>query len=104
MQLIQLNNVPNQVFSIVLNDVDYRIAVRTIQGFTLISVWRSGEILFYNQLCAPNGFVDPYDYVSQNGKLYFKCLDDEYPNYNKFGNTQNLYYLTPEEVKEYEEA
>lgn len=104
MQIIPLQNIPNQVFSITLNEVDYRIALRTIQGFTLISVWQNGDILFYNQLCVPNSFVNPYDYVSQNGKLYFRCLDDEYPNYNLFGNTQQLYFLTPDEVKAYEEA
>lgn len=99
MQLITLQAVPNQVFSTMLNEVNYRISVRTIQGFTLISVWENGDLLFYNQLCAPNSFVNPYDYVSKNGKLFFKCLDEEYPNYKKFGSTQQLYFLTADEVK-----
>ena len=98
MQLIDLQNIPNQVFSTVLNNTDYRIAVRTIQDLTLISVWKSGEILFYNQVCTPNAFVNPYNYVSGDGKLYFYCLDNEYPNYKQFGNTHNLYFLTPDEV------
>ena len=95
---IELNNIPNQVFSITLNGMQYRIAVRTIQNFTLISVWQNGDILFYNQVCTPNAFVNPYNYVSENGKLYFRCLDNEYPNYKKFGDTQKLYFLTPDEV------
>lgn len=99
MMMIPLQNIPNQVFDITLNDVDYRIAVRTIQDLTLLSVWENGEVLFYNQLCAPNAFVNPYNYVSKNGKLYFKCLDDEYPNYKLFGNTQQLYFLTADEVE-----
>ena len=104
MRLINLQNIPNQSFSITLNNVDYRIAVRTIQDLTFISVWKNGEVLFYNQICVPNGFVDPYKYISENGKIFFKCLDDEYPNYKSFGVTQWLYYLTAEEVAEYEKA
>ena len=98
MVTIQLDNIPNQVFSITLNNMLYRIAVRTIQNFTLISVWQNGDILFYNQVCTPNAFVKPYYYVSENGKLYFRCLDNEYPNYKKFGDTQQLLFLTPDEV------
>lgn len=101
MQLVELKNIPNQIFNIVLNDIDYRIQVKTIQDLTFISVWVGGEVLFYNQICVPNGFVNPYNYVSQNGKLYFRCLDNEYPNYRQFGNTQWLYFLTPKEIKQY---
>lgn len=98
MQLIQLQKLPNQVFNVTLNDELYRIAIRTIQDLTFISVWKNDESLFYNQICTPNAFVNPYNYVSSNGKLYFQCLDNEYPNYKQFGNTQQLYFLTPEEV------
>ena len=104
MQLIELQNIPNQIFNIVLNGVDYRIQVKTIQDLTFISIWRNGDVLFYNQICVPNGYVDPYNYVSENGKIIFRCLDSEYPNYRKFGITQWLYYLTAEEVKANEEA
>lgn len=104
MQLIDLQNVPNQAFSITLNNVNYRFAVRTIQDLTFISVWRNDEVLFYNQICVPNGFIDPYNYVSDNGKIFFRCLDEEYPNYKRFGITQWLYYMTKEEVEEYEKA
>lgn len=101
MQLVELKNIPNQIFNIVLNDVDYRIQVKTIQDLTFISVWVGGEVLFYNQICVPNGFVNPYNYLSQNGKLFFRCLDNEYPNYRQFSNTQWLYFLTPKEVEQY---
>lgn len=100
MQLIELSNIANQVFSTVLNGTNYRIAVRTIQDLTFISVWKDGKVLFYNQICVPNGFVNPYNYVSTEGKLYFACLDNEYPNYKKFGNTQQLYFLTKDEIEQ----
>lgn len=98
MQIIDLANIPNQIFNVILNNTDYRLQLKTIQGLTLLSAWRNGELLFYNQVCVPNGYVNPYDYVSTNGKLFFKCNDNEYPHYTKFNNTQKLYFLTPEEV------
>lgn len=96
---ITLKNVPNQSFNIVLNGQDYRLHVRTINGLTYISAWQDDEILFYSQLCTPNNWVNPYKYVSDNGKLYFKCINGDYPTYTEFGITQELYFLTPEEVE-----
>lgn len=104
MQLIELQNIPNQIFNVVLNDVDYRIQIKTIQDLTFISVWQNDVVVFLNQLCTPNAFINPYNYVSTNGKLFFLCSDNEYPNYRLFGNTQRLYFFTPEEVKDYETA
>ena len=100
MLLVPIKNIPNQVFSITLNGVGYRIMLRTIQGLTFMSVWVNNEALFYNQICTPNNWVNQYNYISVNGKFYFYCLDEEYPNYEKFGITQALYFLTPEEVNE----
>lgn len=100
MLLVPIKNIPNQIFSVTLNDVGYRVALRTIQGLTFMSVWANGEPLFYNQICTPNNWVNQYDYISVNGKFYFYSLDDEYPNYEKFGITQALYFMTPEEVNE----
>ena len=102
MWVVPLKNVPNQTFNIVLNGEDYRLMLKTIQGATFLSAWINGELLFYNQLCTPNNWVNPYNYVSVNGKLYFRCLDDNYPFYTNFNQTQNLIFYTPEEVAEME--
>lgn len=104
MQIIPLQNIPNQAFSVVLNGVDYRVALRTIQGMTFMSVWVGGEVLFYNQLCTPNNWVNVYDYISVNGKFYFRCLEEEYPTYTQFGITQSLIFYNAEEVEEIKNA
>lgn len=99
MQIIPLDNtLPNQTFTVLLNGAEYRVTIRTIQGFTFMSAWIDDEPLFYNQLCSPNNWVNPYNYVSQNGKFYFECLDDNYPTYTRFGIDQRLIFYTPEEV------
>ena len=98
MYLIELNEIPNQTFTIMIENVNHRVELRTIQNATYMSVWANGEILFYNQLCTPNAFVNPYNYVSNGGKFFFKCTDDEYPNYKLFGKTQQLYFYSKDEV------
>ena len=98
MTIVSIKNIPNQIFSTVLNGDVYRVLLRTIQGMTYMSVWLNDDVIFYNQLCTPNSFVNPYNYVSTGGKFYFKCDDEEYPKYTLFNKTQNLLFLTEEEV------
>lgn len=99
MFLIPLQPVPNQEFNIVLNGKDYHIALHTIQDLTYMSCWVDGKILFHSQLCTPNNWVNPYNYVSVNGKFYFRCLEEQYPIFTQFGITQSLVFYTAEEVE-----
>lgn len=99
MYTIPLKNLPNFSFSVLLDGLDYRIAIRTIQDLTYMSVWIDGELLFYNQLCTPNNWVNVYNYISVNGKFFFKCLDNKYPNYKSFGITQSLVFYNKDEVE-----
>lgn len=100
MQLIELAQIPNQIFEVILNGLLYKVQLRTIQNLTYMTVWIDDQPLFYNQLCTVNNFVNPYNYVSVNGKFYFYCVNNEYPNYKDFGQSAFLYFLTPDEVEE----
>lgn len=95
---IDVEKIPNQMFNVLLDNTLYRVQLRTIQGLTYMSAWANDELLFYSQLCSPNLFVNPYNYVGLGGKFLFSCLDNEYPNYRSFGNTQNLLFYSAEEV------
>lgn len=98
MLVVPIQQKSNQAFTCILNGLVYRVALRTIQGFTYMSAWVNGEPLFYNQVCTPNNWVNHYNYISVNGKFYFKCMDKQYPNYKNFNATQQLLFLTPDEV------
>lgn len=100
MIVVPIETKPQQSFSIILNDLLYRVELRTIQDFTYMSAWIDDELLFYNQLCTPNNWVNPYNYVSQNGKFWFRSLDGNYPYYKNFNNTQELLFLLPGEVEQ----
>jgi len=98
MYKIPIKNVPNQELTTSIGNVFYKIDLRTIQENTYMSVWANGELLFYSQLCVPNEYINPYNYLSLNGKFYFSCLDNEYPFFTNFNNTQELLFYTTEEV------
>lgn len=98
MYRISLSPIANQTFTVMIENVNYRIALRTIQGLTYMSAWANGDILFYNQMCSPNAFVNPYNYVSVAGKFYFRCSDGQYPYFKNFGDTVELLYYTAGEI------
>lgn len=95
---IPIQSIPNQIFSVMLDNVNYRVALRTIQGMTYMSVWANGDILFHSQLCTPNAYVNPYNYVGLGGKFYFRCSDGQYPYFENFGDTAELYFYTAGEI------
>lgn len=98
MLLLNIKSIPNQIFNFTNNDITYTVELRTIQGLVYMSVKTNGETLFNSQLCVPNAFINPYNYLSDNGKFYFKCLDNEYPNFTKFGSTQSLLFYEKDDL------
>ena len=95
---VELNKVPNQELTFIVDNNAFRVQLRTIQDLTFMTVFLNEQPLIYSQLCTPNNFVNLYNYISVGGKFYFKCIDEEYPNYKKFGDTQHLIYYTADEL------
>lgn len=98
MYSIRISKVPNQELTFVVNDKAFRVVLRTIQDLTFASVFLNEEPLIHNQLCTPNNYVNLYNFISVGGKFYFNCIDGEYPNYKKFGDTQHLEFYTTDEL------
>lgn len=98
MYIVELEKVPNQELTFIVGDSAFRVQLRTIQKMTFMTVFLNEQPLIYSQLCTPNNFVNLYNYISAGGKFYFRCVDDEYPYYTKFGETQNLIFYTEDEL------
>ena len=95
---IQLLKTPNQSFNFMVGNNAFVVELRTIQELTFASIFVNGEPLLYSQLCIPNNFINLYRYISVGGKFYFKCIDNEYPHFSKFGETQQLLFYTEDEL------
>lgn len=95
---VELSNIPNQELTYTVGNNTFTVQLRTIQDLTFASIFLDGEPLLYSQLCTPNNFINLYRYISVGGKFYFKCVDNEYPNYEKFGGAHQLLFYTEDEL------
>lgn len=98
MYKVDLRKTPNQELTFIVDSDAFRVQLRTIQGLTFASIFLNETPLLYSQLCTPNNYINLYDYISASGKFFFKCVDNEYPNYKKFGESQELLFYTKEEL------
>ena len=96
---IEVQQIPNQEFIREIGDVRYTIKFRTFQGMTLADITADDVVLKRSVRVCPNTPIIPYDYLTKGGNFMFVCLDKDYPHYTKFGITQQLVYLTDEELE-----
>ena len=98
MREIPLENIPNQGLETTIDNIDYSIQLRTIQVFTVADVYSNGKLICAGVRCVPGQALIPYKYLTQDGNFFFYCLNDDYPNYAYFGDTQKLVYLDDAEI------
>ena len=96
---IEVQQIPNQEFIREIGDVRYTIKLRTFQGMTLADITADDVVLKRSVRVCPNMPIIPYKYLTKGGNFMFFCLDADYPHYTKFGVTQQLVYLTDEELE-----
>ena len=96
---IEIQAVPNQAFSVVIDKVLFDIALKTT-SVTIADISIDGSIKLIGVKCMPNRPIIPYEYL-ESGNFFFVCEGEEYPYYTNFGITQSLVYLTVEEMEAY---
>ena len=104
MELIELDPIPNQSFIVNVGGNRYDITIREIDGLMAYDI-------AINETEIPKGFrfvigqlMIPYKRLVANGNFILSTPPNEEPNYLNFGTSQFLYYLTNEEVEQYQEA
>lgn len=98
--LIEINDTPNQEFSVNINETDMLIHIREADGLILFSLTINGETLCPDTICCSNQGILPFPYmVSEAGcNFYFLTEDENYPDYKEFGKTCFLYAITEDEI------
>lgn len=95
MATIPIEATPNQTLNINLDDIDYTLTVKTILGITYMSVTADGEPVISLAKVIPNQNVIPYRHLTSNiGNFVFEQEGDNYPNYQDFGDTVLLKYIS----------
>ena len=101
---IELNNTyANQEFDVNIDGLTVNIHVllqTTDNNALLMSVFVNNEQLGNPFMCFPNQSVVPYEYMVNvlGGNFVFETVNDCYPNFENFGDTCKLYFVTLDEI------
>lgn len=98
MRQINLLSVPNQAFTVTLNNRSWSIAIKKAVNCMFADISVNNETILKGQRVLPNQLVIPYKFLSLGGNFVLTTMNDELPDYQRFGIDQEFYYLTPEEI------
>lgn len=97
MKVIPISAIPNQSFSARLDNSLYDITIKEARGSMVISMTRDGATLLDAIRLTPGTPIIPYAY-KESGNFVLTNINDDLPDYNKFGVSQNLIYLSAAEM------
>ena len=100
---LETKNIPNQEFSTTINNVDITIQLKAgPQGITLATVSTSTSVIAESVPCFANQVILPYPWMESeiNGNLVFVTENDEYPYWENFGTSCNLYFYDLEDLED----
>ncbi len=99
--IIPIDPVPNQSFSITLDNNRYVIALNYGANIMSATIRRNDETVVSGQRCCAEQLIFPYKYLeAKSGNFIFQTENDELPNYQLFGATQFLIYIPNSELEE----
>lgn len=96
MREIQLKSIPNQKLTTTLDGKTYGLHFKQ-SGTMIVDVTVDEETVISGLKCYPNIALVPYGYLV-DGNFFFVTENEELPDYENFGTTCKLYYLTDEEI------
>lgn len=95
------NTYSNQEFDVTFEEIENSIHVllQTVNNILMMSVFVNNVQLGEAFMCFPNQPIIPYQYIVEElgGNFLFETQDDNYPNYENFGKTCILNFLTRDE-------
>lgn len=98
MRRIPLEAIPNQSFSVRLDDALYDITIKEARGIMAVTIVRDNVELVSGLRATAGTPLLPYRY-QESGNFIITTENDEIPYYTQFGVTQNLIYASQEELE-----
>lgn len=95
---IELAAIPNQSFSIRLEDSLFEIAIRETRGVMSADIKRDGEYVVRGARIVAGTYLIPYRYL-ETGNFVMFTENEEYPDYTAFSSSQSLVYVTSSELE-----
>lgn len=96
---IELQALPNQYCSTLLNDQECDIQVRQLGSHLYLTLWVEDALIYQNALCSIGSVINGSEVLGFSGALYFvdnKGKDS--PQWEELGDRWQLYYVSPDET------
>lgn len=97
MNIIPIQSLPNQSFSVTLNGARFDISVIETNGVMSASIAINGTPVIENVRATASTFLLPYLY-QENGNFLFLNMDEKIIYYTNFGISQSLIWLSPDDL------
>lgn len=100
MRLIIVEAIPNQSFTVRLDDAQFDITIKETRGVMSATIIRDNVTLIENSRITAGTPILPYKY-QERGNFVMITENEAIPYYDQFGNTQHLIYVEAAEVEAY---
>lgn len=97
-QLIPIQAIPNQSFTVTLNGATFIISLRTIEDFTSVSIAINGVAVVDGSRTPAGAPLLPYKYEENGNFMFTNSNSYRLPYYTNFNITQVLIYYSPTEL------
>jgi len=97
-QNIELQPIPNQSFSVLLDGNRYQIRVNDLGESVAFTISRDEVDIVTGFRAVAGTLILPYEHL-ESGNFIFLTENNEIPEYEKFGVSQTFHYLTAAEME-----
>lgn len=98
MKVIPIEAVPNQETSVVVDNNQWVITIKTADSEVAVSLVRNGITIVDSARAVANFKIIPATY-QEEGNFLFVTLGNEIPDYTKFNQSQQLVYISQAELE-----
>lgn len=97
MQQVPIQAIPNQQFSIVLDNNSWNFVIKETNGVMSVSLALNGDQVLDNARAVGGSFIIPSKY-EESGNFIFLTTNNQLPEYAQFNVNQSLVYVTAAEL------
>lgn len=97
MQVIPVNPIPNQSFTIRIDGIRMALRIKEARGLMVADFTREDVLILTATPLLAGETLIPYSYL-QNGNFVVLTTNRELPDWRKFGSSQQLIFLSQEEI------
>jgi len=94
---VPIQMLTNQTFTIILDNNNWTITIKFTNGVMAVSLTLNGNDVIDNLIAVAGSFIIPSEY-EESGNFIFTTMNQQLPDWTQFGTSQNLIYVSQNEL------